>query len=70
MTKISVLIEEGLGKAIEGIPIDFCVEVKNYDVDRLDKHALSKDENGRPCDIREWHAPEWLKCLAGLWKRG
>jgi hypothetical protein len=58
MTKISVLIEEGRVKAVEGIPIDVSVEVKNYDVGRLDKNALSKDENGRACEIREWHAPE------------
>ena len=58
MTKISVLIEEGRVKAIEGIPIDVCVEVKNYDVDQLDKNGLSKDANGRACEIREWHAPE------------
>ena len=58
MTKISVLIEEGRVKAVEGIPIDVSVEVKNYDVDHVDKKGLSKDENGRPCEIRGWHAPE------------
>jgi hypothetical protein len=58
MTKISVLIEEGRAKAVEGIPIDMSVEVRNYDVDRLDINGLSKDENGRACEIREWHAPE------------
>jgi hypothetical protein len=58
MAKISVLIEEGQVKAVEGIPIDLYVEVRNYDVDRLDKRGLSKDENGRACEIREWHAPE------------
>ena len=58
MAKISVLIEEGQVKAVEGIPIDLYVEVRNYDVDRLDKRGLSKDENGQACEIREWHAPE------------
>ena len=58
MTKISVLIEEGRVKAVEGIPIDVSVEVKNYDVNHLDKNGLSKDDNGRVCEIREWHAPE------------
>jgi hypothetical protein len=58
MAKISVLIEEGQVKAVEGIPIDLYVEVRNYDVDRLDKRGLSKDENGRACEIWEWHAPE------------
>jgi len=44
MTKISVLIEEGRVKAVEGIPIDVSVEVKNYDVNHLDKNGLSKDD--------------------------
>lgn len=58
MTKISVFIQEGRVIAVEGIFIDVSVEVKNYDVDRLDKGGLSKDENGRECEIREWHPPE------------
>jgi hypothetical protein len=58
MTKISVLIEDGRVKAVEGIPIDISVEVRYYDVESLDKNGLSKDENGRACEIREWHAPE------------
>ena len=58
MTKINVLIEEGRVKAVEGIPVDMPVEVRNYDVNRLDKRRLSKDENGRACEIREWHPPE------------
>lgn len=58
MTKISVVIEEGRVKAVEGIPIDTSLVVRNYDVDRLDKGGLSKDENRRACEIREWHAPE------------
>jgi hypothetical protein len=47
MTNISVLIEQGRVKAVEGIPMDVSVEVKNYDVDCLDKGGLSKDEDGR-----------------------
>jgi hypothetical protein len=58
MTKISVVIEEGRVKTVEGIPIDVAVEVRNYDVHGLDRSGLSKDENGRACEIREWHAPE------------
>lgn len=53
MTKTSVLIEEGRVKAVEGSPIDMCVEVKKYDVMRLDRNGLSKDENGRAREIRE-----------------
>ena len=55
MTKISVLIKEGRVKEVEGIPIDVSVVVKNY---HLDKNGLSKDDNGRACEIREWRAPE------------
>jgi hypothetical protein len=58
VAKITVLIEEGRVKEVDGIPVDMYVEVRNYDVDRLDKNGLSKDNNGRPCEIREWHAPE------------
>jgi hypothetical protein len=57
MTKISVFIEQGRVKAVDGIPIDVSVDVKNYNVDDLDKNGLSKDD-GRACEIREWHAPE------------
>ena len=58
MAKISVLIEQGKVKTVEGIPIDMYVEVRNYDVGQVDKNKLSKDENGRECEIREWRAPE------------
>jgi hypothetical protein len=58
MAKITVLIEEGKVKAIEGIPVDMHVEVRNYNVDRADKNAVSKDEDGRACEILECHAPE------------
>ena len=58
MTKISMVIEDGRVKAVEGIPTDIYVEVKTYDSDGLDKNGLSKDENGRACDVREWHSPE------------
>jgi hypothetical protein len=58
MAKITVFIEEGTVKAVEGIPVDVYIEVRNYDVERLWDFALSKDENGRTCQILEWHAPE------------
>ena len=57
MSKITVVIEQGQVKAINDIPVGVYVEVRNYDV--LDvKDGISKDENGRPCQIREWRAPE------------
>jgi len=46
MTKISVFVEEGRVKAVEGIPIDLSVEVKNYDVDHLDKNGCQKTTTG------------------------
>ena len=58
MAKITVVIEEGKVKAVEGIPTDMFLEVRNYDVDRLHDSALSRDDEGRPCQILEWHAPE------------
>jgi hypothetical protein len=58
MAKITVLIEERRVKEVDGVPVDMYVEVRNYDVERLDKSGLSKDDNGRACKIREWHAPE------------
>jgi len=46
MATISRLTEEGQVKAVEGIPVGMSVEVRNYDVDPLDKGGLSKDQNG------------------------
>jgi hypothetical protein len=34
------------------------IEVRNYDLDGVGEKLISKDENGRPCHVREWHAPE------------
>lgn len=58
MAKITALIGEGKIKAIDGIPIDMYIEVRNYDVDLLPGHALSKDEYTRACQTREWRAPQ------------
>jgi len=58
MAKITVLIDGGKVTSVDGIPADMSVEVRNYDVQDLDKSKVSKDENGRPCEILEWHAPE------------
>jgi len=58
MAKITVRIEEGEVKAVDGLPIDMYIEVRNYDVDHLSDRALSQDEEGRLCQILEWRAPE------------
>jgi hypothetical protein len=58
MTKITVKIEDGMVQAVDGIPTDVIVEVRNYDVGDIDRRAVTKDERGKSCEIREWHAPE------------
>ena len=58
MAKITVLMEDGRVQNVDGIPIDLYVEVRNYDVGGLPHEVLSKDGNGRACQIREWRAPE------------
>jgi hypothetical protein len=58
MAKITVKIEDGMVQADEGIPTDVTIEVRNYDVNALDEKMVTKDENGKSCEIREWHAPE------------
>lgn len=58
VAKITVLIEDGKVKEVDGIPVDTYIEVRNYDVDGLSEAVISKDENGRPYQILEWHAPE------------
>ena len=47
MAKIIVLLEDGTVKAVEGVPADMYVEVRNYDIDRLVQNVVSRDENGR-----------------------
>jgi hypothetical protein len=58
MAKIIVGIEVGKVIAIDGIPVDIVVEVRNYDVQSLPAQLLSKDEDGRRCEVKEWRAPE------------
>ncbi len=58
MTKITVKIEDGVVQAVEGIPTDVTIEVRNYDVSDVDRRVVTKDESGKSCEIREWHAPE------------
>jgi hypothetical protein len=58
MAKIQIAIEQGKVKDVVGVPVEIVVEVLNYDVDKHDPKVLSKDENGKPCEIKEWRAPE------------
>jgi hypothetical protein len=56
MAKISVVIEAGRVKKVDGIPTDLYVEVGNYDVDGLSQSVLTQDEDGRACEVREWRS--------------
>jgi hypothetical protein len=58
VAKIVVRIEVGKVIAIEGIPVDIVVEVRNYDVQSLPAQLLSRDDDGRRCEVKEWRAPE------------
>lgn len=55
---MTVKIEDGMVRAVEGIPTDVTVEVRNYDVSDIDRRAVTKDGSGKSCEIGEWHAPE------------
>ena len=58
VAKITVRIEGGEVKAVDGVPVEMYIEVRNYDVDPLSHGALSHYEEGRLCEILERHAPE------------
>jgi hypothetical protein len=58
MTKIQIAIEAGKVKHVVGMPVEIVVEVLNYDVEKHDPKMLSKDEEGKLCEIKEWRAPE------------
>jgi hypothetical protein len=58
MAKITVKIEEGMVQAVEGISVDVTIEMRNYDASDGDEEMVTKDENGKSCEIREWQAPE------------
>jgi hypothetical protein len=44
MAKITVKIEDGMVQAVEGIPADVTIEVRNYDVGGVDEKVITKDE--------------------------
>jgi hypothetical protein len=58
MAKIIVRIEVGKVIAIEGIPVDIVGEVRNFDVQSVPAQLLSRDEDGRRCELKEWRAAE------------
>jgi len=58
MAKITVIIEGGAVKDVDGIPTDVYLEVRNYDVGKIDDKYLTTDEDGRACEVLEWRAPE------------
>lgn len=45
-------------QSVGGIPTDVTIEVRNYGVAEVDGKMVTKDENGKSCEIREWRAPE------------
>jgi hypothetical protein len=58
MPRITIKLEHGQILSIEDIPTDTVIEVLNYDVEQRKHDQLSEDDNGRPCEIKEWHPPE------------
>jgi hypothetical protein len=58
MAKVIVRIKNGIAESVEGIPTDMFFEVRNYDVANVAEDLLSKDADGKPCQVKEWHAPE------------
>ena len=59
MARITVKIEDGMVQAVEEIPADVTIEVRNHDVGGVGEKVITKDEKGRSCEIREWRAPEY-----------
>jgi hypothetical protein len=58
MPKIQIRLEHGIIQAIDGLTREIAIEVIDYDVEKYDSKNLSADENGKACEIKEWHAPE------------
>ena len=58
MAKVVVIIRNGIAEAVKDIPTDMSVEVRNYDVANIMEDLLSRDTDGKPCQVKEWHAPE------------
>jgi hypothetical protein len=58
MAKVIVRIKNGIAESIEGIPTDMFIEMRNYDGAEVPEDLLSKDADGKPCRVKEWHASE------------
>jgi hypothetical protein len=58
MPTIQLKLERGQITDVLGLTPEIAVEVFNYDVDKFEEKFISEDENGTPCEIKEWHAPE------------
>ena len=57
MPKIQIRLEHGIIRSIDGLP-EIAIDVPDDDIDKYENAALSADENGCACEIKEWHAPE------------
>jgi hypothetical protein len=58
MSTVTVNIENGKVFRIDDIPTDVVVIVRSYDVSDSPQERLSKDENGKPCEVYEHHPAE------------
>jgi hypothetical protein len=58
MPTIQIKLERGTSQSVEGLTPAVAIEVFDYDIDKYESNQLSTDENGKTCEIREWHAPE------------
>jgi hypothetical protein len=58
MVKVIVKIKNGIAESIEDIPTDVSIEIRNYDVANVEEDQLVRDADGKPCLVKEWHAPE------------
>ncbi len=58
MAKVTVIIRNGVAEAVEDIPTDLFVEVRNYDIADVPQDLVSTDAKGQPYHAKEWHAPE------------
>lgn len=58
MPKIQIRVEKGIIQSIDGPTPEIAVELLDYDLEKYPTASLSTDENGQPCEIKEWHGPE------------
>ena len=58
MAKVTVNIKDGKVRRIDDIPPGFVVVVRSYDVEGVPADKLSKDEDGKPCEVFEHHSAE------------